>query len=258
VRKLGLLSGFFSWCEREQGWIEANPVRRVSKPRLSDARDRTITDEEIRYLVDAARGSRAGWLAQVVVVLSRSAMRRSELWSLKAGDVDYDASTVHLPDSKNGCARSVPLCPEAREALGQLEASANRRKEVRLVPVADPAAVSLAFRRAVVRAKATYVAQCRAAGRDADPGFLSGVRLHDLRHTAISHWAGTGGLSTMELMAISGHKTPRMLARYTHLKSTDLAKRLAQLAPARMVASPFIGSAADEQAVQGTSAWSAG
>ena len=40
VRKLGLLGGFFSWVRTERGWIKANPLASVRKPRVSDARDR--------------------------------------------------------------------------------------------------------------------------------------------------------------------------------------------------------------------------
>ncbi|MEI6146888.1 MAG: integrase [Methylococcales bacterium] len=34
------------------------------------------------------------------------------------------------------------------------------------------------------------------------------------------------GLNTMEVSAITGHKTLSMLKRYTHLKATDLALKL--------------------------------
>jgi hypothetical protein len=39
------------------------------------------------------------------------------------------------------------------------------------------------------------------------------------------------GLSVPEVALISGHKDPRMLFRYTHLRATDLAEKLAQLSP---------------------------
>jgi hypothetical protein len=35
------------------------------------------------------------------------------------------------------------------------------------------------------------------------------------------------GLNPMEVAAISGHKTLQMLKRYTHLKATELVKKLA-------------------------------
>jgi site-specific recombinase XerD len=34
------------------------------------------------------------------------------------------------------------------------------------------------------------------------------------------------GLTVVEVSSISGHKTLQMLKRYTHLRATDLAKKL--------------------------------
>lgn len=229
VRKLGLLSGFFTWCHKERGWIKANPLHSVRKPRVNDARDRTLTDEERRYLLAAAGSSRAGWLADVLVVLLQSAMRRGELWGLQRADVDFDQSTAHLADTKNGSARDVPLCGQALAALRRLDAAAAARGGTALVPLSDPHAVSVAFRRTLGRAQRQYVKDCGGAGVVADAGFLVGVRVHDLRHCSISEWANTGALSMIELMSLSGHKSPRMLARYAHMNVSKLAGKMATI-----------------------------
>ena len=68
VRKMGLVSGLLTWCQKERGWIAANPMRGVSKPRVNDARDRTLSDEERRYLVAAAAAGRGAWLADALTV----------------------------------------------------------------------------------------------------------------------------------------------------------------------------------------------
>jgi len=51
------------------------------------------------------------------------------------------------------------------------------------------------------------------------------LRFHDLRHEAISRLFERG-LSLPEVALISGHKDPRMLLRYTHLKAEDVAAKL--------------------------------
>ena len=51
------------------------------------------------------------------------------------------------------------------------------------------------------------------------------LRFHDLRHEAISRLFERG-LSLPEVALISGHKDPRMLLRYTHLKAGDVAAKL--------------------------------
>lgn len=177
-------------------------------------------------------------------------MRRGELWRLTVGDIDFKCSTAHLSDTKNGSARDVPLDPMAIDALQRLVERAKERAKAedaravvvgitqardacsqaeRIIPVADPAAISLAFRRTVARARRDYLKDCTRRGVEADTGFLLNVKLHDARHSAISRLAATGALSMVELMACSGHKSPRMTLRYSHLNASALAAKLAQV-----------------------------
>jgi integrase len=226
LRRLGAVGGFFSYCRTERGWITANPCASVRKPRVNDARDRILSDDERRYLMAAAGTSRAGWLADVLVVLLQSAMRRGELWGLQRTDVDYPQAVVHLAESKTG-ARDVPCCPLTLVALRRLDAAAEQRGSEALVPLSDPHAVSVAFRRTIARARSQYINDCSASGVKADAGFLADFRLHDCRHAAASMWAQTGSLSVFELQQVTGHKTLSMLGRYVNLKSSTLAAKLA-------------------------------
>lgn len=50
---------------------------------------------------------------------------------------------------------------------------------------------------------------------------LDGVRWHDLRHTFAS-WVASGGASDRVLQALGGWTSPKMVARYAHLKPSDL------------------------------------
>lgn len=51
-------------------------------------------------------------------------------------------------------------------------------------------------------------------------------RWHDLRHEGISRLFELTDLRENEIMAISGHLTPAMLALYTHLRADRLGARL--------------------------------
>ena len=65
------------------------------------------------------------------------------------------------------------------------------------------------------------------AFRDAiDDKDFPDLRWHDLRHEAISRLFELTDLRENEIMAISGHLTPAMLVRYTHLRSDRLGARL--------------------------------
>ena len=54
---------------------------------------------------------------------------------------------------------------------------------------------------------------------------ITNLRFHDLRHEAISRFFEMG-LSVPEIALISGHRDPRMLFRYTHLRAEDVVKKL--------------------------------
>ena len=248
VRKLGLLSGLLTWCWRGQGWLTCNPLKSVTKPRVNDARDRVLSDDELAALQGAAKTSRAPWIGDALTVLVRSAMRRGELWGLKVDDIDFERSTCYLADTKNGTARTVPLCPTAREALKRLAVAAQALAVSRaasrgsgfealpgnenpaVIPLSDPHALSLAFRRTVGRARASYGKACALNGIKPDPSFLADLHLHDLRHTAVSRVAQDGNLSLIEIAAVSGHRSLKMVQRYAHIDAAKLAVKLAGMA----------------------------
>ena len=50
-------------------------------------------------------------------------------------------------------------------------------------------------------------------------------RLHDLRHTAVSNLFLKTDLRDQEIMLITGHLSPSVMARYAHLRSAKLAER---------------------------------
>ncbi len=58
---------------------------------------------------------------------------------------------------------------------------------------------------------------------------IEDVRLHDMRHEAVSRFFELG-LTTPEVALISGHRDPGMLSRYTHLRPEKVAEQLAEVA----------------------------
>ncbi len=125
-----------------------------------------------------------------------------------------------LSETKNGENRNVPLSPEAVRILSDLP----RRIDGRVWGI-TPHTISVAWRRAVVRAWAVYEKGCEEKGGKPDPGYLVDLTFHDLRHEATSRFFEKG-LNPMQVAAITGHKTLQMLKRYTHLKAEDLAELL--------------------------------
>lgn len=129
-------------------------------------------------------------------------MRRSELLALRWEHVNTKKRRVHLPLTKNGSARDVPLSKAAVALLEGLPRSIDGRV---FPTTAD--ALKKAFSRA-----------CERAGID-------NFHFHDLRHEATSRLA-VKLPNVIELAAVTGHKDLRMLARYYHPRVEDLAKKL--------------------------------
>lgn len=128
---------------------------------------------------------------------------------------------AHLPSTKNGESRDVPLSSRAVAVLQQLRgdgAVSGRVFQVR------EDAVTRAFDRALKRARNSYLQECQKAKREPDTRYLLDLRFHDLRHEATSRLAEIFPLH--ELTKITGHKDTRMLMRYYHPKAEDLAKKL--------------------------------
>jgi integrase len=109
-----------------------------------------------------------------------------------------------IPDTKTGQPRTIPLSPEALRLLGAKER--NGEHVLNLTPMA----LRRAWERLCARAE------------------VEDLRVHDLRHEALSRFSELG-LNTPELATISGHKDVRMLLRYTHVRPTELAAKLAAI-----------------------------
>lgn len=202
-RDLSILGHLFEVARREWGIQIHNPVRDIKLPANGRPRDRRLLDDEEWKLIAACRKARNPWLLPIVQLAIETAMRRGELLSLRWKHIDLRRRTAHLPDTKNGESRTVPLSTTAADILDALPRGV--RGEV--FPGVTPEAVKLAYIRAVRRAG------------------IENLTFHDLRHEATTRLFEKG-LNIMEVASITGHKDLRMLRRYTHLRAQDLARKL--------------------------------
>lgn len=167
-------------------------------PRVA-SRSRRVTDPELAEI-------RAAWFGpvppQILDVLVNTAMRSGELTRLLWDDLDTNARTVMIRDRKHPTQRHgnnqiVPLIGTA-----WLATTAQRRRSARIWPHHQEQ-LSRTFRTASERAG------------------LSDIRLHDLRHEAISR-RFDAGWSIPQVAALSGHKSWANLKRYTHITPETL------------------------------------
>lgn len=233
VKQLSVLSHLFETARKEWGIEVDNPVRKISKPKFDNSRTRRLGDDEQRYLlaavdepgcsVKAKAGDRRNeWTPLIVRWAIETAMRQGEILALEWRHVDLEKRTAHLPETKNGTSRTVPLS-SAAVALIQPDGNVQRLRKGRVFQT-TASALKQSFARAVARARRNYEADCEAQGRDGIPEFMQDLHFHDLRREATSRLAER--LQMHELMRVTGHKDTRMLARYYHPRAEDLAKKL--------------------------------
>ena len=206
VRKeINLLSKVLTVATHEFGIIllNGNPVANVRKPSESRGRDRRLIGDEAERLLVECRASRNLWLLPAVMLALETAMRQGELLSMNWRDVDLKRQMIMLYDTKNREDRAVPISTAAAAVLQS-------------IPKHISGVVLPVERMTLFHA---FQAACKRAG-------IKGMTFHDLRHEALSRLAERGDLSTLELAAISGHKTLQMLKRYTHLQAEKLAQKL--------------------------------
>jgi integrase len=183
--------------------LPSNPVANLRKPPQAKGRSRRLERDEEARLLEACRRSSNPFLAPLVCLAIETAMRRGELLGLSWEHVRLDEFCVHLPITKNGDSRDVPLSPRAREIIRCLPVSLTGN----VFPI-HPEALKGLWRRAT-----------RNAG-------ITDLHFHDLRHEAASRFFEKG-LNVMEVATITGHKDVRMLKRYVQLRPIDLARKLA-------------------------------
>lgn len=203
-KEVNLLSKLFDLAGKEWGIpIAANPCAMVSRPAEPKGRDRRLEEGEEAALLLACRQSSIELEAIVQVALETGA-RLGELLKLRWIDVNLVKCTGKLLDTKNGEDRVIPLSPKALGALKSLPRHIGGRVFWRW-------SASDSFNK-------TWTRACQRAE-------INDLRFHDLRHEAVSRLFESGNWNSMEVAAVSGHKTLTMLKRYTHLRAEDLAKK---------------------------------
>ncbi|EGO8553047.1 site-specific integrase, partial [Escherichia coli] len=114
--ELALLSSLFNIARVEWGTCRTNPVELVRKPKVSSGRDRRLTSSEERRLSRYFREKNL-MLYVIFHLALETAMRQGEILALRWEHIDLRHGVAHLPETKNGHSRDVPLSRRARNFL---------------------------------------------------------------------------------------------------------------------------------------------
>lgn len=183
---------------------DKNPARGLPRRPLNNARNRFISAEEAGRLREAVADSQNPQLQHIVGLLLLTGARVRELLDAKWEHVDIERQSWHIPHTKTGVSRHVPLSTAALAIIAVLP----RFKDCPwLVPNPETRKPFVSIRNGWERA--IRVAK------------LPGLRIHDLRHSAASFLVAAG-IDLYAVGKILGHANVASTARYSHLANSTL------------------------------------
>ena len=137
--EMALLGHLFTTAIKEWGiGLTYNPVMNVRRPSPGAGRNRRLSqDEEKRLLnaIDEHSNPMLGWIVRIAV---ETGMRSSEINSLTLGQVNLQKRIVTLLETKNAMPRTVPLTLEAVEQFQQATNNPVRPPDTNLVFFGEP------------------------------------------------------------------------------------------------------------------------
>jgi integrase len=195
-------------------------------------------DEVAAMIQHCKRKRRLGWLGHVIVALSHTGLRISELAGLRWTDLNLAKNMLRVADER-GCARKVragtarttkgrrsraiPIHPHLKQVLVGLKHSSDGY-------VFHAQQGGRLHSRNVLEAFISKVIEPlkkRFPTAEGDIGFEHG-RLHSFRHFFCSQ-AFLGGASEGEIREWLGHKESAMVEHYRHLRGEDAQRKMAQI-----------------------------
>jgi len=205
-RDLSLLSSIMEYA-LELDLIQENPVRKVKKFRESPGRERYLSDDEIKRLLDACKAlserkgvGRNPILYEIVLTALLTGLRKGNLQRLKWSQVNLEAGLITIPAVEHKSRKSLylPVSEYLRKVLADLRGRFPHSTFVFSKP--DGTAYG--------DWKRSFNTACKIAG-------LEDVRFHDLRHTH-GTLLNTLDASQYTIMSLMGHRTLKASQGYVH------------------------------------------
>ncbi|MCR1769020.1 MULTISPECIES: integrase [Burkholderia] len=213
-RDLNMISAVFTAARDDWKWIHSNPVHEVKRPRDPPPRDRRVPDSDAAAMCralglvdDGPVATTQQYVALAFLVAIETAMRQGEILGLTWSNVHLKARYVHLPKTKNGDSRDVPLSKRAIELLERLP---RIEGESRCFPINQGSADAL------WRKRRNKLAETMPS--------IGNLHFHDSRHEATTRLAKK--LHVLALAKMIGHRDIQSLMIYYDETAAELAARL--------------------------------
>ena len=207
TRRLSCLSGLYEYAVVDAGLIDASPVVRVKRPKVSDHSTTVgLNENELITLLDAADadGPRS---AALITLLALNGLRIGEALSRDVEHLTYDFGHRVLELTRKGGKRSTEaLAPATARALEAY--------------LADRAAGPIFLTRAGGRlTEPSAWRLVRRLARRAGIPAADRLSPHSLRHSAITA-ALNAGMPFRDVQDFAGHADPRTTRRYDRSRNS--------------------------------------
>ncbi|MCC6131765.1 MAG: tyrosine-type recombinase/integrase [Acidobacteria bacterium] len=215
------LRRFYRWATRRRLTTTDPFITLRSLPTGRSLPKTILSVPDMGILLDrfALRNERDLMLKSVVELLYGSALRISEVESLRVPDIDFEAELILIHERKTGVSRKVPA---SQASLRSIRLYLEHARTV-CTTEADrgsgflyPQGGSTTLRCAV---NAVLRRECRRLG-------LKQITTHSFRHAAATHLLRSGA-GIRQVQAFLGHHTIGSTERYTHVVSEDLKTLIA-------------------------------
>lgn len=196
--EMGRLSAVFNHAIHEMQVLKESPLEPIKKPKQSNPRKRRVSQMELNHLAKCCKyqlGTRPKNNLQIAVwcfiFAIKTCMRIGEILSI-TGATLYPTH-VHLPVTKNGSSRDVPLTEDALSMLSWLNIGKLGVNEGLFGKSIKVRQISEAWIRLTKKAR------------------IHDLHFHDSRHEGISRFVHDYRLPVETLAKITGHKDLRVL-----------------------------------------------
>ena len=198
-------------------YIDRNIVSSVEKLKVSRRSTRFLSQDEIRRLMEASKGSH---VYPIIVTALHTGMWKSELFNLTWSDIDFSQRTITVQSkdgwhTKNYKPRTLQLTPALYELL-----QTHRRLHLEMGVKNDYVFTyqGKLIKRGIEDSLKTAL---RKAG-------LEDVGLHTLRHTFASQLV-MSGVSLRDVQELMGHQSFETTLQYAHLSEEHVKRQVLKL-----------------------------
>ena len=184
--------------------VKANPCSGVRNYEENNKRERFLTQDEAKALIESVQQSENPSLKYIVAMLILTGARKGEVLQAQWDQFNFEQRFWRIPISKSGKARHIPI----NDGLLQLLESIPRVKDHN----------HLFVNAQTGRPLGTFFGSWNQARKRAG---LPDVRVHDLRHSYASFLINNGR-TLYEVQRLLGHSQIKTTQRYAHLSPETL------------------------------------